>query len=230
VEQQGNLPIIHTISGGFGGGGESNSARKAYARLLDDFEVYSVQKPPKSRKYNPLIIGFSDDDYAGVSLPHTDALVITLTIANYQTRQILVDTGSSADILFKSTFDHMGVPRGKVVPVSCQLQGFVGEKVLPLGSIDLPVTAGTYPRQKVIMVKFLIVDRVSAYNAIIGRTALNDLKAVTSTPHLSMKFPTEEGVGVVKGDQKEARRCYNLSLKDTPRQHNLGEKAKEDEK
>jgi len=72
----------------------------------------------------------------------------------------------------------MGVPREKVVPVSCQLQGFAGENVMSLGSIDLPVTAGTYPRQKVIMVKFLIVDRVSAYNAIIGRTALNDLKAV----------------------------------------------------
>jgi hypothetical protein len=82
------------------------------------------------------------------------------------------------------------------------ITGFAGEKVLPLGSIDLLVTAGTYPRQKVIMVKFLIVDKVSAYNAIIGRTTLNDLRAVTSTPHLSMKFPTEEGVGVVKGDQK----------------------------
>jgi len=228
--QQGNIPIIHTISGGFGGGGESNSARKAYARQLDDFEVYSVQRPPKSRKYNPLVIGFSDDDYAGVSLPHTDALVVTLTIANYQTRRILIDTGSSADILFKSAFDHMGVPSEKLVPVSCQLQGFAGEKVLPLGSIDLPVTAGAYPRQKVIMVKFLIVDKVSAYNAIIGRTALNDFRAVTSTPHLSMKFPTEEGVGEVKGDQKEARRCYNLSLKDIPRQHGRGEKTKEDGK
>jgi len=163
-------------------------------------------------------------------LPHTDALVVTLTIANYQTRRILVDTWSSTDILFKSAFDYMGVPREKVVPVSCHLLGFAGENVLPIGSIDLPITAGTYPRQKVIMVKFLIVDRVSAYNAIIGRTALNDLKAVTSTPHISMKFPTEEGVGVVKGDQKEARCCYNLSLKSTPRKHNLSEKAKEDGK
>jgi len=177
-----------------------------------------------------MVVGFSDDDYAGVSLPHTDALVVTLTIVNYQTRWILVDTGSSTDILFKSAFDYMGVPREKVVPVSCHLLGFAGEKVLPLGSSDLPVTAGTYPRQRVIMVKFLIVDRISAYNAIIGRTALNDLKAVTLTPHLSMKFLTEEGVGVVKGDQKEARRCYNLSLKSTPRQYNLGEKAKEDGK
>jgi hypothetical protein len=228
--QQGNIPIIHTISGGFGGGGETNSARKAYARQLDDFEVYSVQKPPKSRKYNPLVIGFSDDDYAGVSLPHTDALVVTLTIANYQTRRILIDTGSSADILFKSAFDQMGVPSEKLIPVSCQLQGFAGERVLPLGSIELPVTAGTYPRQKVIMVKFLIVDKISAYNAIIGRTALNDFRAVTSTSHLSMKFPTEEGIGEVKGDQKEARRCYNLSLKDAPRQHSRGEKTKENGK
>jgi hypothetical protein len=192
LEQQGNLPIIHTISGGFGSGGESNLARKAYARQLDDFKLYSVQKPPKSQKCNPMVVGFSDDDYVGVSLPHTDALVVTLTIANYQTRQILVDTGSSTDILFKSVFDYMGVPREKVVPVSCHLLGFAGEKVLPLGSIDLPITAKTYPRQKVTMVKFMIVDRISTYNAIIGRTALNDLKAVTSTPHLSMKFPTEE--------------------------------------
>jgi hypothetical protein len=50
------------------------------------------------------------------------------------------------------------------------------------------------------MAKFLLVDHPSAYNAILGRMALNELKAITSTPHLKMKFPTEEGVGEVKGD------------------------------
>jgi hypothetical protein len=124
----------------------------------------------------------------------------------------------------------MDIPRERVIPVLCHLLGFAGEKVLPLRSIELPVTAGTYPRQKVIMVRFLIVDVSLAYNAIFGRTTLNDLKAVTLTPHPSMKFPTEEGVGVVKGDQKEARCCYNLSLKSTPEKYDLGEKTKEDEK
>jgi hypothetical protein len=124
----------------------------------------------------------------------------------------------------------LGIPRERVVPVLCHLLGFAGEKVLPLGSIKLPVIVGTYPRQKVIMVRFLIVDRPSAYNVIFGRTALNDLKAVTLTPHLSMKFLIEEGVEVVKGDQKEARRCYNLSLKSTPEKYDLGEKTKEDGK
>jgi hypothetical protein len=45
-----------------------------------------------------------------------------------------------------------------------------------------------------------------------------------------MKFPTEEGIGVVKGDQREARRCYNLSLKSVTEKYNLGEKTKEEEK
>jgi hypothetical protein len=78
------------------------------------------------------------------------------------------------------------------------------------------------------MVKFLVVDRPSTYNSIFWRTTLNELKAVTLTPHLSMKFPTIERVRVVKGDQREARRCYNLSLKNTPQTHNLGEKIKEE--
>jgi hypothetical protein len=54
------------------------------------------------------------------------------------------------------------------------------------------------------MVRFLIIDEPSAYNAILRRTALNELQAVTSTPHLSMKFLTEEGVGFEKGNQRMA--------------------------
>jgi len=98
----------------------------------------------------------------------------------------------------------MKIDRNKVIPTRHSLVGFTGEQVLPLGSIELPVTAGTYPRQNTIM--------------------------VTSTPHLSMKFPTEEGVGVEKGDQRMARECYNTSLKKLPEAAKLGERKKDDEK
>jgi len=174
-----------------------------------------------------MVVGFSIEDYAGVSFLHTGALVESLTIANHQTHYILIDTGSSVDIMFKTAFNYMAIPRDRVVSVLRQLLGFAEEKVLPLRSIELFVTAETHPRQKVIMVRFLVVDRPSAYNAIFGRTSLNELKAVTSTLNLSMKFPTEEGVGIVKGDQKKARHYYNLSLKSTPEKYNLGEKTKE---
>jgi hypothetical protein len=57
------------------------------------------------------------------------------------------------------------------------------------------------------MVNFLVMDRLPGYNAILRRTALNELKAVTLTPLLRIKFPTEEGFGVQKGDQRMALEC-----------------------
>jgi hypothetical protein len=51
---------------------------------MKDFEVYSVQEPSKSTKCETQIIGVSNDDYAGVSLPHTDALVLSLAIDNHR--------------------------------------------------------------------------------------------------------------------------------------------------
>jgi hypothetical protein len=109
----------------------------------------------------------------------------------------------------------MKIDKEKVSAFQYPLVGFVGEQVMPLGSIELQVTVGTPPTQKTIPVKFLIVDRPSAYNAIFGRTAQAVLKAVTSIPHLSMKFPTEDGVEVVRGEKRTARECYNASLKNT---------------
>uniref|UniRef100_A0A2N9EWP2 Reverse transcriptase RNase H-like domain-containing protein n=1 Tax=Fagus sylvatica TaxID=28930 RepID=A0A2N9EWP2_FAGSY len=61
-------------------------------------------------------------------------------------------------------------------------------------------------------VKFLVVDCPSAYNVIIGRPTLNKLRAVTSTYHLLVCFPTEHGIGKLKRDQAAARECYFASL------------------
>jgi hypothetical protein len=107
----------------------------------------------------------------------------------------------------------MGIDRERIKPFGSPLVGFGGEVVYPLGIIPLPVTAGTAPMQSTMMVDFLVIDRPSAYNAIVGRPSLNKLRAVTSTYHLMMKFPTEEGVGEVRGDQLTARKCYNVSMK-----------------
>ena len=55
---------------------------------------------------------------------------------------------------------------------------------------------------------FLVVDYSSAYNAILGRPTLNSWKAVTSTYHLMIKFPTDYGLGELRGDQVAACECY----------------------
>jgi hypothetical protein len=95
---------IHTIFGGIAGGGESNSARKAYARSVQGQEVYSLQRPTKTAKTESVVLSFSEEDARGVVMPHEDALVVTLTVANHGIHRILVDNGSSADILYWPAF------------------------------------------------------------------------------------------------------------------------------
>ena len=98
--------------------------------------------------------------------------------------------------------------RDQLRPINFPLVGFGGIKVPPMGTISLLVVVGAYPRQITKDVNFLVVDCSSSYNAIIGRPTLNSWKAVTSTYHLSVKFPTEHGVGQVQGDQLATRECY----------------------
>ena len=106
----------------------------------------------------------------------------------------------------------MNLGRDQLRPVYSPLVGFGGMKVQPVGTITLPVVVGAYPQQVTRNVNFLAVDCSSSYNAIIGRPTLNNWKAVTSTYHLSVKFPTEYGVGEVQGDQLTARECYLAML------------------
>ena len=78
-------------------------------------------------------------------------------------------------------------------------------KVQPVGTSTLPIVVGAYPQQIAKEVNFLVVDYSSSYNAIIGRPTLNNWKAITSTYHLSVKFPTNYGIGQVQGDQLAVR-------------------------
>ena len=132
--------------------------------------------------------------------PHDDAIVITLLIADYTTKRVLVDNGSSANILYYPTFQQMRLGRDQLCPVNSPLVGFDGMKVQLVGTITLLVVVGAYPQQVARDVNFLVVDCLSSYNAIIGKPTLNSWKAVTSTYHLLVKFPMEHWVGQVQGD------------------------------
>jgi len=70
---------------------------------------------------------------------------------------------------------------------------------------------------------FVIIDESSAYNAFLERPALAAFKIILAPWSLTMKFPTDNGVGVVKGDQNAGRECYLIELKESKKR----EKAKD---
>ena len=194
------------ISGGFAGGGESSSARKAHLRSIRSGETLEVQAVSKIPRLNTTIT-FSDTDMEGCQHPHDD-LMIKAVVANKTIHRVLLDNGSLANIIFASAFEKIGIGREKLEPINACLRGFSGERVLPLGSIQLVLTLGESPCQATTTVRFLIVDAPSAYNMLLGRPSLNTIRAIPSAYHMVIKFPTTNGVGMVQGNQLIARECY----------------------
>ncbi|XP_059458234.1 uncharacterized protein LOC132187811 [Corylus avellana] len=112
---EGYIALRHLIenfikNGGFDGGGESGRARKAYAQQVgSSHEIYTIGRSMKQSRTNAMLIGFSDNDYACISFLHMDALIVTLTVVNYNVHRILVDNGSSADILYWFAFKKLNL-------------------------------------------------------------------------------------------------------------------------
>ena len=144
--------------------------------------------------------------------PHDDALVVSVRVGDYNVHRMLVDNSSSADILYYPVFQQMGIDRARLILTNAPLVGFGGRRVLLLGAITLSVMVDDYPQQITKNVTFLVVDCSSAYNGILRRPTLNSWKAATSTYHLMIKFPTEYGIGELRGDQVAARKCYIAML------------------
>lgn len=71
--------------------------------------------------------------------PHTDAFVATTNIARFTVHNILIDNGSSADILFIKPFEQMRLDKRTLEPVGNSF-GFGGKKIDALGKKSIPVS------------------------------------------------------------------------------------------
>ena len=136
--------------------------------------------PFKQRRMNQ-DMSFSKEDTRGVKQPHNDPLVIMLTIEGFNTKRILVVNGSSVDIIYLPTFQQLKLDLERLRLFDSPLISFSGDIVYPKGIVALTVTVGTYPKQLMRQLDFLVVDCPSSYNVIIGRPTLNWWKSATST-------------------------------------------------
>ena len=134
--QQHEVPIhgeIHTIAGGFSRGGCTASQRKKYARSVMAVETFEDHSPDVD-------ITFTKEDLRDV-VPHdNDPIVISLVTAGRKVHRVLVDQGSSADVMFWPTFNKLQLPLDQLRPYGGCLYGFAGDQVEVRGYIELRTT------------------------------------------------------------------------------------------
>ncbi|CAL2238162.1 unnamed protein product [Prunus armeniaca] len=212
--------MISTISGGPTLAGTSNNSIKHYVRSTYAHQVFSAEQGrlPKTYKSGWAPITFCEEEERGVILPQDNLIIIRADISNLVGR-ILLDTGSSVSVMFAEAFNELQVPSHLLDRSITPLVSFSGEVVQPIRSIHLPISIGSAPQWRTITTPFLIIDCPTAYNVILGRPAMAQMKVFISTHMLLLKFPTPYGTGTVRGDQLGPRSYYASAVKSTNRQH-----------
>ncbi|XP_017416619.1 uncharacterized protein LOC108327426 [Vigna angularis] len=201
---------IDTISGGFEGGGTSSSAQKRHLRSLKT--VCMVDRQPQSMPD----ITFTNADFHAPDPDQDDPMVITVEIARYDVIKVLIDQGSSVNILYWTTFLKIDLSKDIIASFNEKIMGFVGEILDTRGYLDLRTRLGTGKKAREIKIRFLLVEANTSYNALLGRPCLNAFGAIVSTPHLAMKFSSDKGnICTVRVDQRTTRQCYVTGLKIT---------------
>ncbi|GMN30982.1 hypothetical protein TIFTF001_044535 [Ficus carica] len=197
----------------------SEKRRETYG-LGNDRETVTAIKSQKRKALQPIatilpdgstehLITFHSSEATNLSRPHDDALVLTLNVSNCEVGRILVDNGSSTDVLFLSTLIEMELSESDIEMSMTILTCFNRESTTAVGKIKLPVFAA----KKNKMTSFLVLDCPSAYNIILGRPWIHAMKAVPSTYHQRIRFPTKRGIREIKGSQEVAQTCYLHSMK-----------------
>ena len=149
------------------------------------------------------IIGFSEDDKLGTIQPHDNALVVTVQIAGYDVKRVMIDQGSGAEIMYPDLFKGLGLKLEDLDQYDSPLIGFDGSFTIPKGRIRLPVLTG----DRMVSVDFIVVDAFSPYTAILARPWLHAMGAVASSLHVKVKYPTNGRVAELVGCQSIARQC-----------------------
>ncbi|XP_074352724.1 uncharacterized protein LOC141691871 [Apium graveolens] len=186
--------------------------REARFRPLTD--IYRVEtRPPKIFKGESMDITFREADARWMHHPHNDALVIFIQIGTKNVYRAFVGNGSSANILYYNTFKKMGLPDRDMSGEDSWVYGFSEEGFRVMGSIRLPCTLGESPLAVIKILEFKVLNQESSHNVLLGRPFLREMRVITSIHHLTIKFPTPNGVGSIKGSQYDSRECYRQDMR-----------------
>ncbi|KAK1618018.1 hypothetical protein QYE76_023535 [Lolium multiflorum] len=183
-------------------------------------EVNAVMPPvPQYLNWSEQAITFDRRDTPAVlPKPGSYAMVLDPTIGttrrSVRFSRVLIDGGSSINILYRDTARKLGIQEAELRPTPTVFHGIVpGHSCQPIGRITLAVMFGKPDHFRTENIEFEVVDLVSPYHALLGRPALTKFMAVPHYGYLKMKLPGPKGVITVAGDYRRSMECATQSSK-----------------
>jgi len=201
------FPAIHDSYMIYGGPSTQLTARQ---RKRERREVFvSRMAVPQYLNWSNTPITFNRDDHPDkVVAPGVYPLVVDPIIVNARLSKVLMDGGSSLNIIYLETLDLLGIKRTQLQSGVGGFLGVVpGKKALPVGRIDLPVCFSTTANFRKEILTFEVVGFRGTYHAIIGRPGYAKFMTIPNYTYLKLKMPGPKGVITVGSSYEHAYEC-----------------------
>jgi hypothetical protein len=201
------FPKVHSCFMIYGGQVANASARH---HKQERWEVCSVKVvAPVYLDWSDKPITFDQGDHPDcVSSPGKYPLVVDPIIGNTRLTKVLMDGGSSLNIIYAETLRLLEIDLSMIRAGAAPFHGIIPEKrVQPLGRLDLPVCFETPSNFRRETLTFEVVGFRGTYHAVLGRPCYAKFMAVPNYTYLKLKMPGPNGVITVGSTYRHAYEC-----------------------
>jgi hypothetical protein len=151
----------------------------------------------------PFYLDWSDHDITFDQVDHLDyipnheryPLIVNPTIGNTRLTKVLIDGGSSLNIIYADTLELLGVERSQIRPAAAPLHGITaGKRVHPLEQIDLPICFGTPTNFQKDILMFEGLGFRGTYHTVLRQPCYTKFMDVPNYTYLKLKMTGPAGV------------------------------------
>ncbi|XP_057440592.1 uncharacterized protein LOC130732594 [Lotus japonicus] len=151
-----SIETINTIAEGFGGGDNTSTASRKRPQAVASVQEYPAQF---GRQHPDTVI--SSTDFEGIETHREDPVVVMVRINGFNVQRVLLDQGSSADIIYGDEFEQLGLTDKDLMSYTGSLVGFAGEQVWVRGYLNLDTIFGVDENAKLLRVRYLVLQVVA---------------------------------------------------------------------
>jgi hypothetical protein len=206
-DKEEEFPEVHNCFMIYGGQMANASVRH---RKQERREVCSVKVAvPVYLNWSDKPITFDQGDHPDyVPSPGRYPLIVDPIIGNVRLSKVLMDGGSSLNIIYAETLELLGVDRSEIRAGAAPFHGIApGKRILLLGQVDLPICFGTPSNFRKETLTFEVVGFRGTYHAVLGRPCYAKVMAIPNYTYLKLKMPSPKGVITVGPTYRHAYEC-----------------------
>jgi hypothetical protein len=179
-------------------------------RKQERWEVCSVKvAAPVYLDWSDKPITFDQGNHPNcVSSPGKYPLVADPVIGNIRLTKVLMDGGSSLNIIYAETLGLLGIELSTIRAGAAPFHEIIpGKRALPLGQLDLPVCFRTPSNFRKETLTFEVVGFRGTYHVVLGRPCYAKFMTVPNYTYLKLKMPGPNGVIIVGSTYRHAYEC-----------------------